>query len=486
MVGLLIWALQFFLIMDGKFIGDFHIHSHFSLATSKELVPEYLDYWARVKGIKVVGTGDFTHPKWIKELKEKLEPAEQGLYKLKKEYKLNHAIHGFIPVEQDVRFILTAEISNIYKKNGAVRKVHNVLFAPDFDVVDQVQHQLNARKFNITSDGRPILGLDAKDLLDLSLNVSEKIFFVPAHIWTPWFSVLGAKSGFNTIDECFEDLSNHIHAVETGLSSDPSMNWVCSFLDKYTLIANSDAHSPEKLGRNANVFETEISYEHIIWAMKTGDPDHFKGTIDFFPQEGKYYYDGHRKCNIQWDPLKTLENKGICPVCGRKVTVGVMHRVAELADRGIPSQLDERAPFYPLIPLKEILSEIFKTGPNTLRVAKEYSRLLNKAGSEFNILLNNSIDTIATYQNDVLTEAIGRMRNRNVIIKEGYDGAYGAIHVFDDDENFTTSNQDSLFIDQCNNSKKQEPRPLISFDLGKFRELKNSGISLIEENKSKT
>ncbi len=466
--------------MSGKFIGDFHIHSHFSLATSKELMPEYLDYWARVKGIKVVGTGDFTHPKWIKELKEKLEPAEQGLYKLKNEYKLNHAIHGFVPAEQDVRFVLTAEISNIYKKNGAVRKVHNVLFAPDFEVVDQMQHQLNARKFNITSDGRPILGLDAKDLLDLSLNISEQLFFVPAHIWTPWFSVLGAKSGFNTIEECFEDLSNHIHAVETGLSSDPPMNRVCSFLDKYTLIANSDAHSPEKLGRNANVFETEISYDHIVGAMKTGDPDHFKGTIDFFPQEGKYHYDGHRKCNIQWDPLKTLENKGICPVCGRKVTVGVMHRVAELADRGTPSEYDEQTPFYSLIPLKEILSEILKTGPNTQRVAKEYSRLLNKAGSEFNVLIHNPIDTIAEYQNDALTEAIGRMRNRNVIIKEGYDGAYGAIHVFNDDEDFTTSNQNSLFTDQCNTPQKN--RHLISFDLSKFRELKNSGISLIEEN----
>ncbi|MCD4694768.1 MAG: endonuclease Q family protein, partial [Bacteroidales bacterium] len=284
-----------------KFIGDFHIHSHFSIATSKELQPEYLDYWARKKGIKVVGTGDFTHPGWTKELKEKLEPAEEGLFKVKTEFKKRIPF----PVKGDVRFLLTAEISNIYKKNGKVRKVHNVVFAPSFEVVEKIQGKLSALGFNITSDGRPILGLDSRDLLNICLDASEDIFFVPAHIWTPWFSALGSKSGFDSIDECYDDLSEYIYAVETGLSTDPPMNWMVSPLDKYTLISNSDAHSPEKLGRNANLFDTEISYPSIIGAMKTGDPKKFLGTIDFFPQEGKYHYDGHRKCGIRWSPLET-------------------------------------------------------------------------------------------------------------------------------------------------------------------------------------
>ena len=336
-----------------KFIGDFHIHSHYSIATSKELRPDFLDYWARLKGIKVVGTGDFAHPGWIQELKEHFEPAEEGLFKVKQEYKKKI----YFPVEDDVRFILTTEISNIYKKNGKVRKVHNVVFAPSFEVAETIQNKLINLGFNITSDGRPILGLDSRDLLELCLDSSEDIFFVPAHIWTPWFSVLGSKSGFDSVEECFEDLSPNIHAIETGLSTDPPMNWMCSFLDKYTLISNSDAHSPEKLGRNANIFNTELSYKGIIYAMKTGNPENFLGTIDFFPQEGKYHYDGHRKCGIRWSPIDTLQHDEICPVCGKKITVGVMNRIAQLADRDNVLERVNRHLFYSLIPLKEILSE---------------------------------------------------------------------------------------------------------------------------------
>ncbi|WP_457565156.1 endonuclease Q family protein, partial [Caldithrix abyssi] len=364
-----------------RFIADLHIHSHFSVATSKDLIPEKLDYWARIKGIPVVGTGDFTHPGWLKELKEKLEPAEDGLFKLKEELRLPGA------PDTPVRFLLSAEISSIYKKNNKVRKIHNVILAPDFESVEQMQARLS-RIGNITSDGRPILGLDAKDLLELTLEVNEDNFFIPAHIWTPWFSALGSKSGFDSIEECFEDLTQYIYAVETGLSSDPPMNWLCSFLDRFTLISNSDAHSPEKLGREANIFQAELSYRGIIEALKNPDSQKFAGTVEFYPQEGKYHLDGHRKCGVRWDPLQTLQNKGICPVCGKKVTVGVLNRVAQLSDREEIEELPGRKPFYSLIPLKEALSEILQTGPNTKTVDQAYQALIQKAGSEFNLLLN--------------------------------------------------------------------------------------------------
>src|SRR3989339_687281 len=360
-----------------KFIGDFHIHSHYSLATSKELIPEFLDYWARIKGIKIIGTGDFTHPKWTAELKEKTIPAEQGLYKLKPELKKELPVK--IPgCDDETRFMLTAEISNIYKKGGKVRKVHNLIFAPSFETVEKIQQTLQRQKFNITSDGRPILGLDSRNLFEMLLSIDENIFLVPAHIWTPWFSALGDKSGFDTIEECYEDLTKYIYAVEMGLSSHPPMNWAISFLDKYTLMANSDAHSPEKLGRNANIFDTEISYDHIIQALKPENQKTFLGTISFFPQEGKYHFDGHRKCNICWTPLETLKHNEICSVCNKKVTVGVLSRVAQLADREDILQRENRHPFLNLIPLKELLSEISGKGPNSKDVAKTYHHLLQK------------------------------------------------------------------------------------------------------------
>ncbi len=341
-----------------RFIADLHIHSHFSRATSKKLSPEFIHYWAGVKGISVVGTGDFTHPGWLKELKDKLVPSEEGLFKLKKEHQKELNIPKAIDLCPEIRFILSAEISNIYKKNNKVRKVHNVVLAPDFATAEKIQESLLKIGGNITSDGRPILGLDSRDLLEMVLEASERTYFIPAHIWTPWFSVLGSKSGFDSIDECFEDLTPYISAVETGLSTDAPMHWMCSFLDKYTLVSNSDAHSPEKLGRNANILDTNLSYTDIIRAMKSGDPQKFLGTIDLFPQEGKYHYDGHRKCGIRWDPVQTLKNKGICPKCGKKVTVGVMNRVVELSDRKDLDERPNRLPFYSIIPLKEILSEI--------------------------------------------------------------------------------------------------------------------------------
>jgi len=414
-----------------KFIGDFHIHSHYSIATSKDLIPEYLDYWARLKGIKVVGTGDFTHPGWLKELREKLAPAGQGLFRLKNEYKQNTNLPDSSD-DKEVRFLLTCEISNIYKKKGKVRKVHNVIFIPDFETAQKIQQQLTNTGANITSDGRPILGLDSRDLLEIALNCSDDIFFVPAHIWTPWFSALGNKSGFDTIEDCYGDLAEYVRAVETGLSSDPPMNWMCSFLDKYKLISNSDAHSPEKLGRNANLFDTELSYTAITQAIKTGDPEKFLGTIDLFPQQGKYHYDGHRKCGICWDPAETIKQQGLCTVCGKKVTVGVMNRLTQLADREDPTERKNRMGFHSIIPLKEILAQITGFGPKSKRVANAYNSILAKAGSEFNILLNIPIDQIETIGTPLLAEAIRRTRNKEVYIQEGFDGEYGRITVFQD------------------------------------------------------
>lgn len=446
-----------------KFIADFHIHSHFSIATSKNLIPEELDKWAQKKGITVVGTGDFSHPGWLQELKEKLEPKEPGLFTLKKEFQKYNS-------HNQTRFILTAEISNIYKKNGKVRKVHNVLFAPDFETVEKIQNKLS-QIGNITSDGRPILGLDSRDLFEIVLETSDDAFLIPAHIWTPWFSALGSKSGFDTIEECYGDLAEHIFAVETGLSSDPPMNWVCSFLDKYTLISNSDAHSPSKLGREANLFDTELSYHEIRDAMKSGNDKQFLGTVEFFPQEGKYHFDGHRKCGICWDPVETLKHKGICPVCGKKVTVGVLNRVAQLADRTDPKARPQRHNFHSLITLDEILSEILGVGKNSKKVALAYETLLQKFTSEFDILLHTSLDDVQNKTNEILTEAIRRMRNGQVHIEEGFDGEYGRIRVFTKNEIKDLQNQEALFSDFTEERKAPPPKPLINFDIASFKKL---------------
>ncbi len=458
-----------------EFIADFHIHSHFSVATSRDLKPEYLDYWARIKGITVVGSGDFTHPGWVKELKEKLEPAEEGLFRLKPEFKQDKAWQTpFLP-PQEVRFILSAEISSIYKKRDKVRKVHNVIFAPDFQAVEKIQQKLSGIGANITSDGRPILGLDCRDLLEMCLDASERIIFVPAHIWTPWFSVLGDKSGFESIEECFDDLGAHIFALETGLSSDPPMNWMCSFLDRFTLTSNSDAHSPERLGRNANRFDTELCYAAITAALKSGDPAHCLGTIDLFPQEGKYHYDGHRKCGICWNPLETLENEGICPRCGKAVTVGVMNRVVRISDRQNLDERCNRLPFVHIIPLKEILAEIMDTSPTSRKVDEEYFSLIKRGNPELFLLLDKPIAEIEAQGHALLAEAVRRMRNRQVFVKEGFDGEYGQVKVFEKAEKSRFTTQKSLFAEPTKETAPpRERRPMINFDLEEYRRLQRT------------
>lgn len=455
-----------------RFIADLHIHSHYSIATSKQLTPEYLDLWARIKGIQVVGTGDFTHPGWLTELEEKLEPAEPGLYRLKETYRIKDEALSRATSHRSVRFMLTAEISNIYKKGGKVRKVHNVLFAPDFQTVRNFQGKLAAMHFNITSDGRPILGLDSRDLLEIALETNDSIFFVPAHIWTPWFSALGAKSGFDTIDACYGDLAHHIHAVETGLSSDPAMNWMCKFLDRFTLISNSDAHSPEKLGREANYFDTDLSYSAITDALKDPGGDAFKGTIEFFPQEGKYHLDGHRKCGICWDPVETLAHKGICPVCGKAVTVGVMNRAAVLSDRDSIDDHPHPKAFDSIVPLKEMIAEIEGVGGTSKAVIRQYNHMIEKLGSEFEILLQQSVDDIASAVGSVYGEGISRMRQRQIHIQEGYDGEFGIIRMFNSEELQKQKQQSTFFAKEMTDSiETNTPRELIPFDLHRYREL---------------
>jgi len=455
-----------------RFIADLHIHSHFSRATSKKLAPEFIHYWAGVKGISVVGTGDFTHPGWLKELKDKLVPSEEGLFKLKKEHQKELNIPKAVDLCPEIRFILSAEISSIYKKNSKVRKVHNVVLAPDFATAEKIQESLLKIGGNITSDGRPILGLDSRNLLEMVLEASERTYFIPAHIWTPWFSVLGSKSGFDSIDECFEDLTPYISAVETGLSTDAPMHWMCSFLDKYTLVSNSDAHSPEKLGRNANILDTNLSYTDIIRAMKSGDPQKFLGTIDLFPQEGKYHYDGHRKCGIRWDPVQTLQNKGICPKCGKKVTVGVMNRVVELSDRKDLDERPNRLPFYSIIPLKEILSEIMQIGTASKKVDSEYFSLIHRNGPELGILLDLPIEELKKEGSEILAEAIKRMRSRQVLIQEGFDGEYGKIKVFHKEEPRSPESQVFLFDKKPEAPSAVPKRKIINFDLNEYRMLK--------------
>ncbi|MBP7497010.1 MAG: hypothetical protein KA792_05035 [Bacteroidales bacterium] len=446
-----------------KYIADLHIHSHYSIATSKELTPEHLDYWAKAKGINVIGTGDFTHPRWSKELKEKLIPAENGLFKLKDDLILRGSLINSDIVFSKTLFILSAEISCIYKKKGKTRKIHNVVLADSFETVEKIQNKLTDYKFNISSDGRPILGLDARDLFELLLNCSENIFLIPAHIWTPWFSVLGAKSGFDSIEECYEDLSERIYTLETGLSSDPPMNWLCSSLDKYTLVSNSDAHSPEKLGRNANIFNTDFNYLSLINALKTGDTSQCLGTIDMYPQEGKYHFAGHSNCGICLSPEDSVKFNGICPVCNKEVTIGVMNRVNELADRNKPEERQNKLPFYHIIPLKEILSEILGKPATSKHITNYYEKLLNKFGQELHLLLDLSFDEIKDGGEPQLAEAIKRMRAGEIYIKEGYDGEYGIIKVFgerDFEDTIKNIKKKPLNISQnSNNTQSKQYNP---------------------------
>lgn len=410
------------------FYADLHIHSKYSRATSKSCNLEELAVWAQKKGLSVISTGDFTHPAWFAEIKEKLVPAGNGAFRLRPDIE-KEIFQNSTPV----RFVLSVEISTIYKKWDKTRKVHHVVFVPDFEAAEKFRTKLDAIG-NIKSDGRPILGLDSRDLLEITLEAGEGSCIIPAHIWTPWFSVLGSKSGFDSIEDCYGDLAEHIFAVETGLSSDPEMNWRVSSLDKYRLVSNSDAHSPSKLAREATVFDTEPDYFSIMKALKTGDG--YVGTVEFFPEEGKYHEDGHRKCNICLTPEESVKLNNICPVCGKPLTIGVNHRVNELSDRkgNIILPPTTAGQTFSLVPLQEILSEIMGVGPQSKSVTKDYENLLRKGGSELSILREIPIDEIEKLHSPLLAEGISRLRDGKVIKHAGFDGEYGVIKLFEESE----------------------------------------------------
>lgn len=427
------------MIISMRFIADLHIHSKYSRATSKDMSPESIWRWAQLKGIAVIGTGDFTHPKWFKELQEKLEPSVNGLFRLKGNFKSNDIPES---CRTEVFFLLSAEISCIYSKNGKTRKIHSIVFVPDFD--DAARLNITLSKIgNLNADGRPILGIDAKELLKIVNDLSHNSLLVPAHAWTPHFSVFGAESGFDSLEECFEDLTPHIYAIETGLSSDPAMNWRLSSLDRITLISNSDAHSPSKIGREANILDTDLTYNSITSAIKTKKG--FLGTIEFFPEEGKYHYDGHRFCRVSLSPKETIKHNYLCPVCGKRVTVGVMHRVEKLADRENGFKPAGAPSFYSIIPLPEILAEALKVGVNSKTVGSSYNNLVQKLGSEFKILVDVSLEEIEKASSPLIKEAISRMRAGNVFIAPGYDGEYGKIRIFEPVERKEINGQATLF-----------------------------------------
>jgi DNA helicase II / ATP-dependent DNA helicase PcrA len=421
-----------------RFHADTHIHSKYSRACSKNCDLEHLAWWALRKGISVVGTGDFTHPAWAGELPEKLVPAEPGLFRLRSD--LERQIRRTSPgsLTGPIRFMLSVEISTIYRRaaggDARTRKVHHLLYAPTFAAADRIRASLG-RIGNLASDGRPILGLDSRDLLEITLESDPGSYLIPAHVWTPWFAVLGSKSGFDAVPDCYADLAGHVFALETGLSSDPPMNWMCSALDSYRLVSNSDAHSPPMLGREATTFCTDLDYFAMRRALETGDG--LAGTIEFFPEEGKYHLDGHRKCGIRFSPDQTLEHQGDCPECGKALTVGVLHRVAELADRPQGYRPAAAAGYRNLVQLAEILAEILGTGPKSKRVTGEAARLVAELGPELAILDEVPTGDIARAGGTLLAEAISRLRRGEVTREAGYDGEYGMIRLLKPEERTT-------------------------------------------------
>ena len=405
------------------FIADLHIHSHFSLATSRDLTPETLWKWGQLKGIRLLGTGDCTHPGWLEELEEKLLPGPEGLFSLRPQLQV-----APIPprCRADVSFILSGEISCIYRKGGRTRKVHCLVYFPDFASARRL-NTLLAQVGSITSDGRPILKLDAKDLLRMVLDASPRAMLIPAHAWTPHFSVFGMASGFDSLSECFEELAPQVRAIETGLSSDPAMNWRVSALDGITLVSNSDAHSAARLGREATVFDTELSYEGIFSGIMSGKG--VASTIEFFPEQGKYHADGHRPCGVRLSPAETVANDYRCPGCGGKITVGVLHRVEALADRPEGARPSGAPPFRSVIPLLDLIAGVLQVGCATKRAQGMYLELLQQVGSEFHVLLEAPLQEIAKASSATLARAVGLMREGKVAIDPGYDGRYGAVAV---------------------------------------------------------
>lgn len=396
------------------------------------MILENLALWADKKGIGVLATGDFTHPQWFKEIKSNLQPAEPGLFFLKNSKK-------------KARFILGGEISCVYKKGDKVRRVHHLVYAPDIETVEKINAKLGWIG-NIKSDGRPIIGIDSKELLKILLDASPESVLIPAHVWTPWFGVFGSKSGFDSLEECFDEFEPLIFAIETGLSSDPPMNWRIPFLDNKAIISSSDSHSLHRLGREATIFNTELSYKAIMEAMRSRGSE-LVGTIEFFPEEGKYHYDGHSACGIRFSPAETRKHKGVCPKCGGEITVGVMARIDELApsDRPVGFKPPWAKPYYSFVPLDEVIAEALGVGAGVKSVWAAYNEVIERFGSEFSILIDASEDELRKKLIPAVAEAVIRMRRGEIKIEPGYDGVYGKVKIFEDEEREKLTSQQSLF-----------------------------------------
>lgn len=400
-----------------KFIADFHIHSAFSRAVSRDMTLDNLDVWGRKKGLKVIGTGDFTHPRWFSDIESLLEPAEQGLFKIKSK-------------DNGTRFLLSSEISSIYSRGGATRRVHNLIFSPDIITVKKISEALLKRGANLISDGRPIIGIDSEELVKIVMEANAEAVVIPAHAWTPWFSVFGSMSGFDSLEECYGEQTKNIFAIETGLSSDPEMNWRLSKLDNISLISNSDSHSLQRLGREANIFDTDLSYRGIIDAIRLRDKSKFLMTIEFFPEEGKYHFDGDRACGVSLSPEETAKLGGKCSSCGKPLTIGVLNRVYQLADRPAGYKDDRRVPYKNLIPLDEIIAEAYGVGTSSKKVKGEYERIVSVVGNELEVLLNKSEEELLAGIDGKIVEGIIKVRQGEVEITPGYDGEYGKIKIF--------------------------------------------------------
>ncbi|MFZ3071855.1 MAG: endonuclease Q family protein [Thermodesulfobacteriota bacterium] len=398
-----------------RLIADLHVHSNYSRATSKDMTLDGIAPWAKRKGIDIVGTGDFTHPAHFSSIEKKLEPTGKGLFTKRNSI-------------EAVQFMLTAEVSNIYTQGGKTRKIHNLIFAPTLEAARKINFEL-AKRGNVSSDGRPIFGFPATELIKIALDADPDSMVVPAHAWTPWFSLFGSKSGFDSIEECFGELSKHIYALETGLSSDPDMNRRLSALDNITLISNSDAHSPAKLGREANVFDCEMDYYEIIRILRERDARKFSFTIEFFPEEGKYHADGHRVCKVSSSPEETKKTNGLCRVCGKELTIGVLNRVEALADRPKGFLPPRAIPSRKLVPLQEIIAETLGRGVNTKAVQKEYMKITDAGKSEFNVLLDMFEDELKEIAPQKIAEAIMKVRRGELSIVPGFDGEFGKIKI---------------------------------------------------------
>jgi len=410
-----------------EFVADFHIHSKYSRATSKDLTITALAKWAKIKGIGVLGTGDFTHPLWLQDLKDSLRATGTGLF----EY-------------EGTRFLLTSEVNTLFYKGGKAHQIHHVLFAPSFEAVERINRELEPFG-NLSLDGRPMLQMEAWRLVEILLGIEPRCLVVPAHVWTPHFSVFGSNSGFDALEECFEHQAKNIFALETGLSSDPAMNWRLKALDRYALISNSDSHSAHRIGREANVFNCELSYDAIATALRTKDRTKFLYTVEFFPEEGKYHYDGHRACQIRWSPQETKQHQFRCPTCGRRVTVGVMHRVDALADRPEGVVPEGAIPFKRAVPLEEILAEALGVGVGTQTVEREYQRLIHQCGTEFHILLNAPEEELRKATTARIADGILRVRQGRLAVEPGYDGEYGKVRIFEEASAAVGEQQLTLF-----------------------------------------